>query len=43
MEKAWLEPSYRELYTEVCKIIVNDVRLQQDVEIEGKKKKKTDV
>ena len=27
MEKAWLEPRYRELYTEVCKTIVNEPQL----------------
>lgn len=41
MEKAWLEPRYRELYTEVCKVIVNDPRLQQDItDSEGKIKKR---
>ena len=28
MEKAWLEPRYRELYTEVCSKLVSDTRLQ---------------
>lgn len=31
MEKAWLEPRYRELYTEVCKTIVDEPKLTIEV------------
>jgi len=27
MEKSWLEPKYRELYTKLCKGLVDDPRL----------------
>ena len=38
MEKAWIEPRYRELYTETCKRISDDVNLTEIQEDEKEAK-----